>query len=461
MQKGYAVVDGSNIATEGRTTPSLAQLDEAVTTFIEENDFEHVTVIVDATFEHRVEKHERDAARAAIDDGEVITPPAGVIGRGDAFILQIADRANAVVLSNDSFQEFHGTYDWLFDDGRLIGGKPIPGVGWIYVPRSPVRGPVSRRAVRESTVVERAPANPKVGDARRVKKTASKRPPTKRSTSAKKAAAKPTRPPKKSVGPETQSAPPKKKTASSRKAKTDSNTRAAWKRFRDDYPEGSTVAAIIERFSSHGAYGSVDNVTVYMPLRLLGNPAPRRARDAVTLGDTGDFVVHGFDESRLGIDVGLTKFVAASGSGRTKATGPTPAKTRKPARSDAVKKTASKKTPSKTVAVKRSAAKKPVVKKPVTKKAAAKRSVAKKPAAKKPVTKKAAAKRSVAKKATPKKAKAKKKTRAKQTGANTKAVPKKAVPKKPAAKRAPAKKTSAKRPPTKKTAAKKPAKTRS
>ena len=43
------------------------------------------------------------------------------------------------------FQEFHGEYDWLFDEGRLIGGKPVPGVGWIFVLRSPVRGPKSRR----------------------------------------------------------------------------------------------------------------------------------------------------------------------------------------------------------------------------------------------------------------------------------------------------------------------------
>ena len=71
-----AVVDGSNIATEGRSEPSLQQLDEAVTQFIAEYDFERVTVIVDASFEHRVAKSERQAARQAIDDNEIITPPA-------------------------------------------------------------------------------------------------------------------------------------------------------------------------------------------------------------------------------------------------------------------------------------------------------------------------------------------------------------------------------------------------
>ncbi|MGH9100144.1 MAG: hypothetical protein ACRDV8_07940, partial [Acidimicrobiales bacterium] len=44
------------------------------------------------------------------------------------------------------FQEFHGEHPWLFDKGRLVGGKPVPGVGWIFTPRIPVRGPKSRRA---------------------------------------------------------------------------------------------------------------------------------------------------------------------------------------------------------------------------------------------------------------------------------------------------------------------------
>ena len=44
-----------------------------------------------------------------------------------------------MVLSNDSFQEFQDEYPWLFDVGRLIGGKPVRGVGWVFTPRMPVR----------------------------------------------------------------------------------------------------------------------------------------------------------------------------------------------------------------------------------------------------------------------------------------------------------------------------------
>jgi hypothetical protein len=65
-------------------------------------------------------------------------------------VLRIAERTGATVLSNDSFQEFHGEHPWLFDDGRLIGGKPVPGVGWIFTPRLPIRGPKSRAATAEA-----------------------------------------------------------------------------------------------------------------------------------------------------------------------------------------------------------------------------------------------------------------------------------------------------------------------
>ena len=144
------MVDGSNLATEGRTFPSLKQLDEAVRAYAAEDPAASIIVVVDATFEHRVSDEEREEVREAMLNGEVISPPAGAIGRGDAFVLRIAERTGATVLSNDSFQEFHGEHPWLFDDGRLIGGKPVPGVGWIFTPRLPIRGPKSRAATAEA-----------------------------------------------------------------------------------------------------------------------------------------------------------------------------------------------------------------------------------------------------------------------------------------------------------------------
>jgi hypothetical protein len=110
MQRLRVVVDGSNFATEGRVIPTLAQLDEAVRAFLEENPNAEMIVVADASFEHRVAAGERTRFKEAELAGEIVTPPAGAVGRGDAFILKIADRINGVVLSNDSFQEFHEEY---------------------------------------------------------------------------------------------------------------------------------------------------------------------------------------------------------------------------------------------------------------------------------------------------------------------------------------------------------------
>jgi len=54
----HVIVDGSNIATEGRSMPSLKQLNEAVLAFMEEYPEDTVTVVVDATFGHRIDAKE-------------------------------------------------------------------------------------------------------------------------------------------------------------------------------------------------------------------------------------------------------------------------------------------------------------------------------------------------------------------------------------------------------------------
>src|SRR5579864_876160 len=150
MPPRRVIVDGSNIATEGRTTPSLRQLNEAVLAFLNEYPESEVTVVVDATFGHRIDAGELTEFEEAEANNELVSPPAGAIGRGDAFLLRIAGKIGATVLSNDSFQEFHGEHEWLFDKGRLVGGKPVPGVGWIFMERSPVRGQKSREVVKEA-----------------------------------------------------------------------------------------------------------------------------------------------------------------------------------------------------------------------------------------------------------------------------------------------------------------------
>jgi len=274
---GHVVVDGSNIATEGRSQPSLEQLDEAVRSFLDEHPHDQVTVVVDATFAHRIDPDERDEYEAAVEANEIITPPAGAIGRGDAFVLQIADRAGATVLSNDSFQEFHGDYEWLFDEGRLIGGKPVPGVGWVFVNRSPVRGPASRRSVRDAKRREerkepRESSPPAVRDRRDKRK------------------------------------PPEPDAEAGEEQEDGDAQQSASKhfqRFATTHPVGATVQGTVEGYASHGAYVIVDTVRCYLPLSAMADPAPRAARDVVEQGETRAFVVDGIDWEREGLDLAV------------------------------------------------------------------------------------------------------------------------------------------------------------
>ena len=368
----HVVVDGSNIATEGRSAPSLKQLNEAVLAFMNEFSETKVTVVVDASFGHRIDKKEVAEFDAAVDNNELVTPPAGAIGRGDAFVLAIADKVKASILSNDSYQEFHGQYPWLFEQGRLLGGKPVPHVGWIFVERTPVRGEKSKRAMRAHDATSRgAVATPK-----KASKEASAPMPV------------PKAPP---PGARVQPTKPKPALA----AESPSNDARAvndvlpFLAFVEKHPVGSKVKCLVESYSAHGAYVSADGVKAYAPLRLLGSPPPRSARDALKLGEVVQLVIAGYTPSRRSVEVGVAEAVKVAAP--IKATAPAKAVAKKQAKQPA-KKAAPKPTEKKTAA--KPVAKKAVpVKKVAVKKASAKKAVAGKPTVKKAVTKKSAAKK--------------------------------------------------------------------
>ncbi|CAN5420896.1 hypothetical protein BH10ACT1_BH10ACT1_10660 [soil metagenome] len=487
----HVVVDGSNIATEGRTAPSLAQLDEAVRAFLDAYGDVALTVVVDATFGHRIDDSEREEFEAGIVNGELVSPPAGAIGRGDAFILQIADKAGASVFSNDSFQEFHGTYDWLFDEGRLVGGKPVPHVGWVFVLRTPVRGPTSRRATRESkgTPTKRLGAAPvpskppprgrrgaaepsTVGEAEVVEpveaepKPAStsggrKRGGGRRGGASAKAAVEATEQTiETSVSEASSSSGRNRRRRVGGKATDPINEPMPFLNFVSDHPVGSEVEATVDRFSSHGAYAVSDGAQCYIPLKAMADPAPTKAREVLTVGEVRTFVVTAFDTPRRGIDVALPGVVVpdvpSEPAAQDRHHDGLPAGEHQPAE-EAPSMAVTKKAPAKKAA----AAKKTVAKKATT----AKKAVAKKVApAKKAVAKKVApATKAVAKKAAPaKKAVAKKAAPAKKAVAKKAPVAKKAAPAKkaPVAKKAaPAKKApvAKKAAPAKKAVAKKAA----
>jgi hypothetical protein len=335
----HVVVDGSNIATEGRSLPSLHQLNEAVMAFIEEHPDALITVVVDATFGHRIEAKEVKEFDEAVANNELVAPPAGAIGRGDAFVLSIANKVNATILTNDSFQEFHGQYDWLFDEGRLIGGKPVPHIGWVFVPRIPVRGAISRSAMKDAKR-RRGPAGaPKVPTMRVGSPEASlpmpvpkAPPPGARVAGADKAAsaaamaeavADAATTTTESTGrgrrrggrgkgsgaaastPTSAAAAAVAAAPAAPTATQTVNDLLPFLAFVEHHPLGSSVNAIVENYSSHGAYVRVGDVKGYVPLRLMADPAPRSAREFMKIGDAITLVVDSFAPARRSIDLAV------------------------------------------------------------------------------------------------------------------------------------------------------------
>jgi hypothetical protein len=303
----HVVIDGSNIATEGRTMPSLHQLNEAVAAFRDEYPGALLTVVVDATFGHRIDPKEVPAFDAAVAANELVTPPAGAIGRGDAFVLSIAHKVSATVLSNDSYQEFHGQYGWLFDEGRLIGGKPVPHVGWVFVTRTPVRGPLSRksmgdakrkgRGVKGGTAKDSSDGSVRVGspDASKPMPVPSAPPPS----------VKPAKPPK--ATPDSAVAA----VAASAAKAGNVNDLLPFLTFVERHPVGTSVSAVVDHYSSHGAYVVIGDVHGYVPLRLMADPAPRSAREIMKIGETVTLVVESFVPAKRSIDLATPHMATA------------------------------------------------------------------------------------------------------------------------------------------------------
>ena len=292
----HVVVDGSNLATEGRTEPSLKQLNDAVLAFMNEFPGTKVTVVVDATFGHRIDRRERVEFDEAINNNELVAPPAGAVGRGDGFVLTIADKVKASILSNDSYQEFHEQYKWLFDEGRLIGGKPVPNVGWVFIRRLPVR----KLAGRESAAT-----------LRRAKSTRSpmrpmpvpKSPPPKASVSK----SNPQKVPVQKVVTQkvvTQKVVTQKVTAQ-KSQPPKLNELTPFLNFVEKNPIGTKVKGAVDSYASHGVYVKIGEVSGYLPMRMMANPTPRSAREHVKLGAVLSLVVVGYTPSRRSVELAV------------------------------------------------------------------------------------------------------------------------------------------------------------
>ncbi|TSB22790.1 Hsp70 family protein [Streptomyces benahoarensis] len=140
------VVDGSNIAWIGRSPrkpgvyesddrPSFLQLLAARAALASRYPDAQIHMVVDATLRHRVAPGERAAVQEALSKGDVIQPPAGTEGKGDALVAAIADDIGAVVVTNDNYVELQPRYPWLREQGRVLGATLSQEV-WIFAPRT-------------------------------------------------------------------------------------------------------------------------------------------------------------------------------------------------------------------------------------------------------------------------------------------------------------------------------------
>ena len=323
----HVVVDGSNLATEGRTAPSLKQLNEAVLAYMAEDPEALLTVVVDATFGHRIDPNEVTEFDEAVSNNELVAPPAGAIGRGDAFVLSIAHKVNADILTNDSYQEFHAQYDWLFDEGRLIGGKPVPHIGWVFVKRLPVRGPMSRKVTSEakrkgssagsSTSSGRGRGRSADDGTVRVGSPEANLPMPVPKSPPPRAAAKVeavTEAPAKAGrgrggrGRDAERAPKAAVAAPEVAATVNASTvndLLSFLTFIERHPAGTSVNAIVDHYSSHGAYVRIGDMVGYVPLRLMADPAPRSAREFMKVGESVTLIVESFVPTKRSVDLAI------------------------------------------------------------------------------------------------------------------------------------------------------------
>ena len=368
--------------------PSLKQLLDAVEAYRAEQPDALITVVVDATFGHRIDSSETAEFEAMVNNNELVCPPAGAIGRGDAFVLSIAHKVGATILSNDSFQEFHGTHTWLFEEGRLIGGKPVPHIGWVFVARSPVRGPTSRKAVseakrkgdrspRSTTVVTGSveasqpmpvpsapPPGARLPKPRRGQAAAAVDPQAVAEVAVASGAGPARGRGRRGAGPSNASPAADAPTSTAPAALTASrsagggehtptpkstgvNDLLTFLTFVGSHPVGTSVNAIVEHYSSHGAYVAVGEAKGYVPLRLMSNPAPRSAREFMKIGESVTLVVESFAPARRSIDLATplmatvkeppAKPVRASKAAAKKAAKSVPQPVASPAESDPVR----------------------------------------------------------------------------------------------------------------------------
>jgi predicted GTPase len=137
------LIDASNVARNGGQAPDIVRLKACLDAARLKFNGHQVSMIADASLSRITERESTQSdltlLKALIAENDLVMVPPGSPGKADKYILDIASNKVAIVISNDSFKEFQGDHQWLFDEGRLFGHGEVPGVGWNFTVRFPVR----------------------------------------------------------------------------------------------------------------------------------------------------------------------------------------------------------------------------------------------------------------------------------------------------------------------------------
>jgi ribosomal protein S1 len=75
--------------------------------------------------------------------------------------------------------------------------------------------------------------------------------------------------------------------------------------FVADHPVDSVFDGTVVSFTSHGAHIDVGGMLCHVPLRGMGDPAPNKARQVLTKGETRPFTLVSLDAGRRRAELAL------------------------------------------------------------------------------------------------------------------------------------------------------------
>jgi hypothetical protein len=129
------VVDGANVATSNRGTPSLARLESAIGALRAAIPAAECLVLVTDDVRPQLDEEERARLDELVASQLIALLPPDVRGGPRHAILAAAEASDATVVSNDSFHQERDAFPWLRDVARLLGHSYGGDGWWVFTTR--------------------------------------------------------------------------------------------------------------------------------------------------------------------------------------------------------------------------------------------------------------------------------------------------------------------------------------